>query len=104
MLFFLDGQNVNELIQNNFADKRPSPVMSPVQQQQQQDVSGGHYGMGRPNQHQRNWSTPSPPGVGGSESSAALVAQLQNEKANLIQKVHEMKMEVQVLRVNILSL
>lgn len=98
VVLFNDGQNVNELIQTNFADKRPSPVMSPVQQQQQQQPQdgSGHYAQSRQTQHQRNWGAPSPPGVG--DNSAALVAQLQNERANLIQKVHEMKMEVQVLQ------
>ncbi|PIK59467.1 putative serine/threonine-protein kinase 31-like isoform X2 [Apostichopus japonicus] len=99
VVVFLDGQNVNEIIQNNFADKRPSPAMSPVQQVQQlqQDVGGGgHYSTGRPSQlPQRNWNAPSP--SGSNDSTAALVAQLQNEKANLIQKVHEMKMDMQVL-------
>lgn len=105
-MVFLDGQNVNEIIQNNFADKRPSPAMSPVQQVQQlqQDVGGGgHYSTGRPSQlPQRNWNAPSP--SGSNDSTAALVAQLQNEKANLIQKVHEMKMDMQVLGVKISSL
>lgn len=91
VVVFQDGQNVNEFIQNNFADKHPSPAMSPVQQD-----GGANFPGGRPNQHQRNWS--SPPPQGSHDATAALVGQLQNEKANLIQKVHELKMDMQVLK------